>query len=250
MAACAAAACSISTSLAGLSGPSPGPDALDGGAGDGAAPRASFCAQLATKPLLCADFDENAPLDLGWSSTTLTAGGMLDIDPIAKSLRSSTPVADSPGKVSAYLSYLLVAKVSRLHVEARLKPLQVSSGGSITPFSLDQRSSGAYRGLVLYVDPQGARVQEETNAPMFVFESHALAGPVVIGQWQTYGFDFGFGPSSISLEVSVDGVSKLKVPALKYGWESAPISVNAGIAYSLTKDAVSYELDNIVVDAR
>jgi hypothetical protein len=252
-----AAACSLGSSLSGLSGGGGGGDAgaappanaSDAGlapTSDAAAKGTSFCDLRSTAPLLCADFDQG-PYDLGWKTTTLTAGGTLDRDPLAGVLRATTPAAAQAGVTTAYLSYVVSKTIKHVHAEARLRATALS-GGQLTPFALTQNDSG-YRSFILYVEPGKATIQEETADPQLVYQQHALASGTTLGQWQQYAIDFTFGGSAVAASVSVDGKSVLELSNLAYAWVARSIEVQVGVLYTITKDAAAYEIDNVVVDA-
>lgn len=103
------AACSLLTSLDGLSGGGGGgatgdggvgttPDATSGGPdaradvapGPDAAPGPSLCARQTAKPFFCADFEDSRPLGAVLSSLTVNGGASFDIDRTAGAGSSSS----------------------------------------------------------------------------------------------------------------------------------------------------------------
>jgi hypothetical protein len=258
-----ATGCSLSTSFSEFTADRRDASKEDGGTKDAGVPTSDlgrdagappttgrgFCAQKQVKPLFCADFDDGRPFDVGWSSTTLTYGGTLDVDPNAHVLRASTPAASDNGLAKAFLAFAIPRVSSHLHVEARLRPVALS-GGILTPLSIEQTIDGVYRGLILYVGPTGMYVQEETADPSLRVTSYPIDSPVTLGEWHAFAFDLDFAPSGVSLEVRVDSISKVKVSVLAYPWQSKGLQLDAGLAYLLTKDPAVYELDEIVADER
>jgi hypothetical protein len=251
-----AGACSLTTSLAGLSGGEAAPDAggTQGGneAGttipapaDAAPSETTFCAQHPT-PLICADFGTDRPYDWGWVSTTLTGGGVLLDD--AGVLRATTPAVTTASSAAAFLSYPLPKGGAQVHFEGRIRALELS-GGALTPFSITQ-TGDTYRGMILYVQDGSAEVQEEADAPQSTWAKRPLSTGTTVGRWQAYAFDFSFDTPTPSLTVSVDGEVLLDVSELNFPWRADGLELQVGVVHSLTKDEAAYEIDNIMVDVR
>ena len=210
-----------------------------------------FCVARTQKgepaPLLCADFDDGSPLDLGWSATTLREGAELTRE--AGVLRATGPAGVRTGRKAA-LARPFAGPAVVVHYEARIRVLDLE--GTAAPLALFQSTNGTYRGLLLYFDPAaGAYLQEETPGPDKLDITFYFFNPTFArGEWHTYSIDLTFGPTATSLELRVDGVTTFTKPRLVYPWVSDVFELQVGLINMLTDRKVTFEVDDVVASIR
>jgi hypothetical protein len=272
------AACTLTTSLEGLSsggavvdggGPGPGeaatgaesgsgdtgvdaPMPIDSGTTDGG-PSVPFCQTVVPAPAFCDDF-ERSDLKGTWDTEVLGAGGVLAIEPSTRTaqgheLHATIPFFTGGGISQAHLSRnLSVASAVTLSYALRID--SAPPQGAQQAMNVRIVVEGDFASTYLLIHPDAVSFVEQTfpqdASTMSVFIEHPLAHPVLFGTWQRITVTTTLGASPRHT-VSIDGVVAYDAPADPFFRTGLP-EIVAGIDYSVAPTGpLSVRVDDLYV---
>jgi hypothetical protein len=277
-AAASIAACSLLTSLDGLS--NGGPDAAvrgadastpdgtgpvvapDSGGADAlveAAQPTPFCATITPKPKLCDDF-ERSETKGPWGEVVANGGGTIAVEPstrgAGRELHATVPqLQGSDVAVGRVTSNFAEADQVILSYALRVDAPPVGSNGvQVMSISVSPPSSvGDYFATYVFVRSDGITFVEQTfpagAGAGGSFALHPLAEPLSFGTWQRVDVVLTLAPAP-HVKVTVDG---------KLGYEGTPDpffrrgspSVSGGVNYSFAPGGpLSVHVDDVYVDTK
>jgi hypothetical protein len=220
----------------------------------GDAPAVDFCASLDVKPVFCADFDQGANVDTGWTSKTTTGGGTVDFDTMTSVSPKRSALASTPGVATgtltqASLTYDVTGTPVTLHLELQLQPMSLSSTqfADVVDISRQLTADSAVR-LRVYMKTGQSTVQEEsTGTDADVYQDYYGVPPPDLGHWHRFDFDLTLS-SPPSLSVMEDGLVVLQ-QSLTYGWTPGPLAVSIGMVDdNFATDSIAVVYDNVLID--
>jgi hypothetical protein len=277
------AACSLTTSLDGLTGGATG-GADDGGAdqtavtADGAvdgvatseggnetgalpdsAPPVPFCDSLPFKPTFCDDFERTDPKG-AWENVGRSGGGSVALGPSTRTPTGRELVATIPIFAAGNVS---VANLTRTLVDAQQVTLSYSMRIDAAPTQGQQQvmllsvtpsdGTGDFFHTYLFVSAGGVSLVEQTfpagAAATGTFVQSSLTEPILFGAWQRVRMTLKLSaPTHVSL--AIDGKAAFDgAPDALYRPGTAGVS--AGIHYSDTPSGpLSVHVDDLYVDLK
>ncbi|HEY2365131.1 MAG TPA: hypothetical protein VGH87_02055 [Polyangiaceae bacterium] len=220
---------------------------VDASTADADAASLGFCASLTTPAALCADFDEDASVDAGFTSVVATVGaGTVAFDPAAsfsspRSARTSL-AANTPGAPQAYLQYDVTGAPTIVHVEAEIDPLTLSPSKLVDVLDVSQSNVR----LRLYMTTTQTVAQEE-QLPAYT-DYYGMPAPD-FGHWHRLAIDLTLGASA-KVVISEDGLPIVQ-KQLVYPWSKAPVSIAFGVyADNSANEALAVDYDDVLVTAQ
>jgi hypothetical protein len=223
----------------------------DDGNGDGTVP-ANFCATV-PMALLCSDFEENQPIQAGWTRTTLEGNGTIVLSDLGNSSAHAITAAypdqssaadlsvaylqyDGPALAqSAALSFDILIPARPVDKDYEVCDVAVQVGGTQFANDLDITASGsdAYR--------------EEENTTSTTVSHLTRFPPLSINTWHRIAISIDVAAQTYSFEVDHVVIS---AGPTTYPITAGAVRFEGGLDFAagiLTGN--SFELDNIVIDA-
>lgn len=250
-------ACSLTTSLDGLSGGAS--NSADGGAQtDGGSPGdpSSGCDQDAGH-LLCDDFD-HGPLPGPWGGTQIALGAM-SLDPnAARSKPSSLSVALSPAsgttRPQAFLAKVFTVKPSTLTLAFDARFDAIDSPESTSPIVIASMllSQGSKYGVHLVLVGTSLSLWEEilsSTGQGGTSAKHPLPNPATLGDWRRYRIELRIAATGLATVWRDDAqvVSEVVHPTVVGGTPLVGLGVSSA---GIPSPGVSAHFDNVTIDAR
>jgi hypothetical protein len=211
-------ACSLFTSLSGLTGESTdagsdsGTVALD--AGDAAAPDGPWCAQQVPAPTFCDDFDEN-PVEFDWEGAPADQGEIV-LDPISVSSPRSARIVQATAGDAGNCAYERLVRtfkgpVTQIDLAFMIRTGNAEGDGGfergIVAYVHHTASDGGQNcGELLTVYPASADVGLQNSTLM---DSHPLTRYPILGKWTWVEWKIVAEGGGTQVSIKLDGVTVL-----------------------------------------
>jgi hypothetical protein len=277
------AACSLTTSLDGISSGAPTPlatpegggvdaggspeasAALDGSTGLDAAggidagPPGPFCASIVPKPTFCDDFERTSLIG-AWENRSLSGGGSVTLAPSTRTPTGQELITKIPVFPAGSVS---VASLDRNFVSAQRVTLSYALRIEAAPGQGSQQvmlvavtppgASGDFFHTYLFVTSAGVMLVEETfpggsNAGGS-FVPNTLSVPIVFGTWQRIDMTLTL-VAPARLVLAVDGKTAFDGAAVPF-YRPGVVAVGAGIHYTDTPSGpLALHVDDLYLDLK